>query len=713
MSYHPIVGKQTELFLSGITEIPEPQKAILTKESLKVIKAAGPSTKGRQNVGLVVGYVQSGKTMSLTCVSALARDNGYGHIIILCGVTRELFMQNMKRVVKDLIEPGKMAFLAKETPRKTEAQFYRGKFNLFKQSKGKNATVVTFLLKHSSHINSLASILETVGDDGRGIPTLVIDDEAHMAGINTAFTKDDESDVYKALKTLRSKIEDYAYLQYTATPQAPLLVQLGDCVSPEFAIVLTPGEGYAGGREFFPSKSNKDLIIDIPDKELPESREAELPSSPPASFKDALWKFLIGVADNLANDRRDSVRSMLIHPHSLTSWHWLYKEFTEDCLNFAQGTLLSDDGSDKAALIKVFTQAHKELKATCTDLSSIEAIIDALPEAIEHAKSGIMVVNSTNKEAVQWNIANIMIGGEVLGVGFTVKGLTISYMLRTSPKGQIDSMQQRARFFGYRGKDLSLTRVYLSAETHAAFRDYVKHEEGTREELKKMQEAGQSLKKWRRNFLIRAGMQLTRNSIQSLLTQTTDLAKITYPMLPFIKFEEHNPNHLKLIDEVVKKWGLKLDKATKKTWTEAQRHLSAYIEADVVLDDIIAKFSWSNEKDTARWDATFYLLKLMVDEARKDGKKMEFKVMIMRPSERGLGERGVTNGSWGLLQGSNPSNGYPGDNSMADPDITTIQLHCYTFKHGRTEAVIGENIVVPIIIPAKRDSKTMQLIIQS
>jgi hypothetical protein len=486
MSYNPIVGKQTELFLGGITEIPEPQKAILTKESLKVIKAAGPSTKGRQNVGLVVGYVQSGKTMSLTCVSSLARDNGYGHIIILCGVTKELFKQNMKRVVKDLIEPGKMAFLAKETPRKSEGAFYRGKFRLFKQSKGKNATVVTFLLKHSSHINNLASILETIGDDGLGIPTLVIDDEAHMAGMNTAFTKEEESDVYKALKNLRSKIEDYAYLQYTATPQAPLLVQLGDCVSPEFAIVLTPGEGYAGGREFFPSKSNKDLIVDIPEKELPESSDADLPSSPPASFKDALWKFLIGVADNLANDRRDTVRSMLIHPHSLTSWHWLYKEFTEDCLNFAQGTLLGDDESDKAALEKVFAKAHKELKATCAELSCLEAIIEALPEAIEHAKSGIMVVNSTNKEAVQWNIANIMIGGEVLGVGFTVKGLTVSYMLRTSPKGQIDSMQQRARFFGYRGKDLSLTRVYLSsAETHAAFRDYVKHEEGTREELKK------------------------------------------------------------------------------------------------------------------------------------------------------------------------------------------------------------------------------------
>ena len=713
MTFQPCVGKQTELFLSGITDIPASQKEILKKESLKVIKAAGPSATGRQNVGLVVGYVQSGKTMSLTCVSSLARDNGYAHIIILCGVTKELFEQNMKRVVKDLIEPGKMALLQKSNPKKTEVEFYRGKFRLYRLSHGRNATVVTFLLKRANHINNLASILETIGTNGHGIPTLIIDDEAHMAGLNTSFSKKEESDVYKALKNLRSKIPDYAYLQYTATPQAPLLVHLGDCVSPEFAVVLTPGEGYSGGREFFPDKANNDLIIDIPEKELPESNEAELPDSPPSSFKDALWKFLVGVADNLAKDRRDTARSMLVHPHKLTTWHRRYKDFTQECLNFASDIFDKNEDSDKPALIKEFNKGYKELQTTCKNISSFEDIITWLPEAIEHAKSGIMVVNYKNKERVQWNTANILIGGEVLGVGFTVKGLTISYMLRTSPKGQIDSMQQRARFFGYRGKDISLTRVYLSSETHAAFRDYVKHEEGTREELNKMQEAGQSLKKWRRKFLIRAGMQLTRKSIQSLITYRTDVGKVTHPMQPYLKSQESNTEHLNILDEVSKKWGLKLDEGTMKNWTDAQHHLSAYVDADTVLDDVIAKFNWSDENDSTRWNSIFYLLKLMTEEGKKTGNATKFKLMVMRPSERGKGERGVTTGTWELLQGRNPAGGYPGDKAMADPEVTTIQLHCYTFKHGRNGNVLGKDIVVPIIIPAKSDKKAMELILQA
>lgn len=710
MTYEPKRDKQTDLFLKGINDIPDPQKDILVDESLKVITAAGKPGTDRKNIGLVVGYVQSGKTMSLTCVSSLARDNGYGHIIILCGVTNELYTQNMKRVMDDLIEPSKMAFLTKANPRRTEVDFYRGKFRLFRLSKGKNATVVTFLLKHSNHINNLAAILESVGSDGDGIPTLVIDDEAHMAGLNTSFSKEEESNVYKALKSLRSKLPDYAYLQYTATPQAPLLVHLADCVSPEFAIVLTPGSDYVGGRQFFPQTPNRDLIVDIPKKELPESTDDELPDSPPDSFKEALWQFLVGVADNLAKDRRDTVRSMLIHPHKLNNWQWRYKEFTQDCLKFAQDTLLGEDEGDKSALIKEFGLAYKELKRTYHDISGLEDILASLPEAIEHAKSGIMVINHANKEKIQWNISNILIGGEILGVGFTVKGLTISYMLRTSPRGQIDSMQQRARFFGYRAKDLSLTRVYLSEETHAAFRDYVKHEEGTREDLKAMQRAGKSLKKWKRHFLIRAGMQLTRKSIQSLLMKRGDGKKSMHPEMPYHNFNDSNPEHLQVLEDVTNNWGLIPDEGTKPGWTDAQKHLSGYFDADRVLDDIVAKFSWGDENDTARWDSNYYLLKLVIDEAKKAGENPQFKVMVMRPSERGQGERGVTHDAWELLQGR--SSGYPGDKNMADPDITTVQLHCYTFKNGRKGNILGENIVVPIIIPAKSDKKTMEVIYQ-
>ena len=52
---------------------------------------------------LAVGYVQSGKTMSFTGVTALAKDNGYRVIIYLAGTKNNLLDQTQKRLRKDLI----------------------------------------------------------------------------------------------------------------------------------------------------------------------------------------------------------------------------------------------------------------------------------------------------------------------------------------------------------------------------------------------------------------------------------------------------------------------------------------------------------------------------------------------------------------------------------------------------------------------------------
>lgn len=721
MSWTPTVGRQTENFLRGIINIPPEQKDIIKDESLRIIKSAGQPHTERNKIGLIVGYVQSGKTLSLTCVSSLARDNGYGHIIILCGVTNELFNQNMNRVIDDLITPSRMAFTAKKNPRVNEIEFYKGKFKLWKDSNGKNSTVVTFLLKHSTRINALTQILGKLKDDNKGVSTLIIDDEAHMAGLNSSFTKDEESSVYAELRNLRSQIHDYAYLQYTATPQAPLLVRLTDCVSPEFANVLTPGKGYFGGKQFFPESGNNNLVIEIPDDELPESNDADIPICPPKSFVSALRIFLVGVADNLSKDDREAIHSMLIHPDRKTIWQYAYQDFTRNVLNEYAEILdpKNDDDDDRTHLIDDFRKSYNEIKRTHPKIAEFKSIIHNLSEAIQHAISSITVVNSYTEEKINWSPATILIGGEVLGVGFTVKRLTVTYMLRTSVKGQIDSMQQRARFFGYpKDQDLNYSRVFLSQETHAAFKDYVKHEEATREELKKMQESGESLKKWRRNFLIRAGMQLTRKNIQSLSTVRQNSLKQTYPLEPYFMFEEHNPHHIKVLDDVTKNWGLELDRETKSHWTDAQKHFSGYFDASTVLDRIIAEFNWGNLNDGAYWDSNYYLLKLLANEAKNLGKEMKIKVMVMRPSERGKGTRTIHNdGTWDFLQGRSDAGKhkeelrYPGDKLMADPNVTTLQLHCYTFVKSRNNNTV-ENIVVPIIIPPKLVKRNMEIILQ-
>src|SRR5450756_1009926 len=60
-----------------------------------------------------------------------------------------------------------------------------------------------------------------------------------------------ESTTYTRLRELRDALPCHTFLQYTATPQAPLLINIADILSPDFVHVLEPGEGYAGGAAFF------------------------------------------------------------------------------------------------------------------------------------------------------------------------------------------------------------------------------------------------------------------------------------------------------------------------------------------------------------------------------------------------------------------------------------------------------------------------------
>ena len=56
-------------------ESPETREALLESATSILSKSVDPRSVEGRETGLVVGYVQSGKTLSFTTVMALARDN--------------------------------------------------------------------------------------------------------------------------------------------------------------------------------------------------------------------------------------------------------------------------------------------------------------------------------------------------------------------------------------------------------------------------------------------------------------------------------------------------------------------------------------------------------------------------------------------------------------------------------------------------------------
>ena len=214
---------------------------------------------------LVVGYVQSGKTMSFTGVLAMARANGYRVAIILTGITTNLQEQTSIRLAHDLDDDsGEDRFSILSNPSEEEASDIIKALRL-----SDKPLLIIPVLKHKKYINNLAKIFRNnkVIKELKSETVLIIDDEADQASLNSFGYKNSkeidkkeekESATYAAILRLRAALPGNSYIQYTATPQANLLIATMDLLSPKTHTLLLPGERYVGGKKFFGlDKGNK------------------------------------------------------------------------------------------------------------------------------------------------------------------------------------------------------------------------------------------------------------------------------------------------------------------------------------------------------------------------------------------------------------------------------------------------------------------------
>jgi Z1 domain len=694
-------------------KLNESEIGSLLNESCDILSRCNPPGANIQKAGLVVGYVQSGKTLSLTTVSSLARDNGYGMVIVMCGVTKILFKQNSDRLHHELVEGmHKRFFSSVRPPYKTDdisaslTQWHSNK---------DNPTLLIFVLKNKKNINKLAEVLSK---SRQGVhaktPTLIIDDEAHMAGLNTMHEAGSESEVYAAMKLLRATLPDNTYLQYTATPQAPLLVQVADCVSPDFAVTLTPGSGYVGGKDIFNDSASASFVRTIPELELPGSEGIE--DAAPDSLRSALLCYLVGLSDGIAKGESQinrKNRTMLIHPASRVNSHDLYAGHVKTLLQEFDVTLgIHAERSSRDELTSQIQTAYSDLATTHTEICQFSEIMRNFPDAILKASARIQKLNGQQINLVDWSdYAHILVGGEVLGVGFTVEGLTVTYMPREASGGQSDSMQQRARFLGYRKGYLGLMRIFLSEADQDLYASYTQHEEEMRSELKKMSAANKTIKEWKRNFLIHSNMRLTRVNIQSLETERHRLEQRCYPKKPF---ECDYNNNQEVFAKIRRIYDFKLDYAYKQSWGPAQRHESVYVPILEALN-LLDEFTWSDADDSLTWSVSSIILKA-IEKNGDLGKTC--KITLMSPGEHRRSREVIDNEWKSIFQGRSPGgapDSYQGDHSIEDQSCLTIQIYDYTmnmkYTEGSPERVI-KSVIVPVVIPTDEMISQLDLIRQ-
>ena len=562
-----MLGAVTEDFLRNKSNDPNgPTYAELTVGEDSVLHEAQrilgrclpPTEKGGKETGLVVGYVQSGKTMSFETVISLARDNGFGMVIVFAGTKKNLREQSEDRLVKDLgIDEGENWHHFSNPSKNVKAQIH-DKLEVWKKRRDKRAILIT-VLKQVNHLENLAEVLQKLSLDE--IPILIIDDESDQASLNTKAAKirtgkaatNDRSTTYDRICNVRDQVPHHSFLQYTATPQANLLLAQADILNPSFAELVTPGDDYTGGKAFF--KENENLILEIPSREVPSS--TNLVKAIPKSLLSAFRFFLLVAAQHALTKikGKDRNRSMMVHPAMQTSSHKIYKEWMDHSRRTLTSLVEKQYQTKMTDIENLFQAEYNSLKSTCSDLKTLPELINAMVNDV-FGELNCVEINGTPdaEKKVKWKSTPywILVGGAKLDRGYTVEGLVITYMPRplgSSPAA--DTLQQRARFFGYKRSYLQLCRVFVQDNVKQAFSDYVDHEEFVRSALVKTR--GKPLKEWRRDFILKALLKPTRPNVVGLDTSRIVIGDWIVPNALQRGIEPAERNKV-LLTQVVEKW---------------------------------------------------------------------------------------------------------------------------------------------------------------
>ncbi|MEV8454446.1 Z1 domain-containing protein [Streptomyces sp. NPDC052095] len=474
--------------------------------------------------GLVVGYVQSGKTANFTGVTAKAIDAGYRLVIVLGGTLNLLRSQTQRRLDMELTgrenilrgadptDPDALIGIDyqddEDWPEKFVAHGHRP-FNIERLTTRDNdyrqlfqgiraleiekrephlplyapenlhraAARVMVVKKNKSVLSSLVKDLKKIGPILGEIPTLIIDDESDQASVNTSDPKKWEAGrtqrtaINGLISELLGLLPRAQYVGYTATPFANVFIDPSDSedIFPrDFLISLPRPVGYMGVQDFHDLDGEGEAerthvrgVFDETGDRLLEAMDAFVLSG---ALK--LYRADRGVAPDPFRHH-----TMLVHESVRTDDHadlalrintqWHQAGYTSSQGHARLERLLAED----------FDRYADEGLPTPTSYNELRPYVSRARRLINTGGNPVVVVNGdTDRYFSQIdldfdrtpNVWKILVGGTKLSRGFTVEGLTVTYYRRTTR--QADTLMQMGRWFGFRPGYRDLVRLYIGRE---------------------------------------------------------------------------------------------------------------------------------------------------------------------------------------------------------------------------------------------------------
>jgi len=666
--------------------------ATLREETCDILSHCNPhnATDSTETTHLVVGYVQSGKTMSFTALTALASDNGYRVVIFLAGTKNNLLDQTSKRLTKDLIDiqpSNSNHYKIHPNPKPSDVDEIVGHID-----SSQKPIILIPVLKQYQHIDELTNMVSKSDfkEVMQGETVLIIDDEADQASLNSYGRKnstkneDEEQEVsstYDSILRLRAALPGNTYIQYTATPQANILISMQDLLSPKSHTLLTPGEGYTGGKAFFKDMFNGGLVLEIPQNEVFHKKLNSL-TKMPQSLRDALMYHILAVAIVVEYLQVEDVSylSMMVHPDNTKKWNKKFKTWIENELKSWQKALRkNDEHEDKVLLLEEFERIfpHAVEYYDETERPTFEQIKPLIRDVINDKKVYLVNTDKDAQTEISWNNykMHILVGAEMLNRGFTVEKLATTYMPRyTTSATNADTIQQRCRFFGYKMDYIKSCRVFLPQISIDNYYAYIDHEEELRSTLRSCD----SLAEAERKILLSPRLKPTRQNVLPISVVNTKLNGMNVTQA-FTTNELINDN-IQFVQNFIEQNKDRFDIKYQYNTTD-RTHRGFKMTIDEAIEFLDA-FRFGNYQDSMRKATTIRYLRYL-----SSSNKIQFVYFIQmafdapaRKRNFDFDKRKITSNLFAGQSSEEDSTNYPGDRKIIGDDSITIQLHHLGFE---------------------------------
>ncbi|WP_098742053.1 Z1 domain-containing protein [Paenibacillus sp. EZ-K15] len=455
--------------------------------------------------GLVLGYVQSGKTANFTGLINKAYDVGYKLVIVLSGVHNDLRAQTQLRLDEEVIgsrvdregNPVGVAQINRNTPNHIISTWTTVERDISSEPSGMfnlNQRTLMVVKKNSIVLESLKNQLEYQKNlFNLDIPALIVDDEADQASVDTSKDEDPKT-INKLIRQLLEVFNRRCYVGYTATPFANLLISAEakteeegkDLYPKDFLVGLPKPKEYCGPEEFFDVEEEADdprpsLIRPLKDRDIEvftgikTKGDADKFEEVPPQMEESILVFLLTIAVRNLRGQRNKHNSMLIHTSRFKDVQSSVKDGVDKVFREITEQIQYNKYSETVESIK---RIYKEdtiptSRAWPEDIQefSWEEVYQELRDCSKKVR--VFEINGNSKDALDYHqykedgLNVIAVGGDKLSRGLTLEGLSITYYFRNTL--MYDTLMQMGRWFGYRKGYMDLCRIYTTGEIASNF----------------------------------------------------------------------------------------------------------------------------------------------------------------------------------------------------------------------------------------------------